>query len=225
MRVSRAALLERTGPNSSGTMLSGFSHTLSSQIASASSPAFFQAVTRSVARCQRYCRISSADHLAQCNKWERRLVPAGALSGVSRYPPSSESSNPLTRSRKVRITATVCEIRAHQSLVDASIQFHKERGQKPCQGSIQALGHALRSVAGNWHVLLTCEILNRHENTSWVNWLSLFGKPSSSLSHEVSFYEPILKIRDDSCVIPTPFRLSDDRDGSTASFGPNYGTR
>src|SRR5437660_299233 len=34
--------------------------------------------------------------------------PAFALSGVSRYPPSSESSKPLARSRKRMITSIVC---------------------------------------------------------------------------------------------------------------------
>jgi hypothetical protein len=81
MRVSRAALLDRTGPYSSGAMLSGFSHTLSSQIARACTPASFHACNRRVARFHKYFRISSADHLAQCSRCERRLVPGFRLVG------------------------------------------------------------------------------------------------------------------------------------------------
>src|SRR5260370_1010343 len=78
------ALLERTGPYSSATMLSGFSQTLSSHMASACTPASFHFCKRLVARSQRNTRITSADHFTQCSRFERRLVQASALSGVER---------------------------------------------------------------------------------------------------------------------------------------------
>jgi hypothetical protein len=41
------------------------------------------------------------------------------------------------RSRNVRMTATVCEPSAHQSLVEAGIQLDEQGGQKPGQGCVQ----------------------------------------------------------------------------------------
>src|SRR5712691_3675973 len=64
---------------------------------------------------------------------------------------------------------------AHQSLVDASIQFDEQRGQKAGQGCVQALRQFRGVVGRNSRFLQTCEILSRHENTSWIHWLSLFG--------------------------------------------------
>src|SRR5437660_11297372 len=57
MRFKRAARLHRTAHKPSSWLLSGFSHTLSSQMTSPSSPACRHCSSCWVARCQRNCAV------------------------------------------------------------------------------------------------------------------------------------------------------------------------
>ena len=94
MRFRRAALLERTGPSPSRAMLSGFSSTLSSQMARAVSSRSCNWVRLRSARCQSSLSSRSWLHLGDRSRLLRRLVPAGARSGEMMWAPNSLSSNP-----------------------------------------------------------------------------------------------------------------------------------